>query len=373
MRIHWTYLLAGCVIVAMPGCGGSDDAASDGTGGGGYVQLPPDDSDPNAGGGPGGGGGGKAGRQGGGGGGRPGGGGGGRPTRPGGNAATPVPVSNGVVQITPETSRIVFVGKHTDAAKDDRTGGFEAFTGMAKVADGVVTAIEVEIDVKSVFTFNEGLTNHLKAPDFFEVNEFPNAKFTSSSIADGTVTGTLEMHGVSKEITFPATVTVSDDGMVLNSEFRINRFDFEMNGAKDSVVDEVAMAISVGKPTNKDEITGAAGGGGGRGGRGGGGGGRGGGRGGWDPMEMFEQQDANKDGKLSGDEISEQMERFIDRVDTNGDGEVSKEEMEAMAQRFQQRGGGGRGGRGGGGRRGGGGGRPAGDGDSGRSQRPGGE
>lgn len=380
MKIHWTYFLAACVVVAMPGCGGGDD--SGGTSGSGYVQLPPDDSDPNPGGaGPGGGGGGGGARSGGGG--RPGGGGGGRPGGGGSPAAvamTPVPVQGGMVEITPATSRIVFVGKHSDPQKPDpRTGGFEQFKGMAKVADGQVTEIEVDIDVTSIFTFSGGLTNHLKEADFFEVNEFPTAKFKTTSISGGTVTGNLELHGVTKEVSFPATVSVSDDGMTMTSEFVIDRFDFGMDGVKDRVVADVDMKIMVGAATNKEEIVGAASGGGGRGGGGRGGaggggrGGRGGGRGGFDPMQAFTTADANEDGKLSEDEIPEQMRNFLDRIDTNGDGEISKAEMEEMAKRFQgggRRGGGGGGGRGGGGR--GGGGRPGGS-DSGRQQRPGGE
>lgn len=381
MKSIFKCLLGACVIASLPGCGG--DAVEGIDTGEGYTILP---DGPVEGGGPPGGGGG--------GGGNNGGGGGAPETDPAAPAepaaasmvaGTPVPVENGSVAITPATSRIVFVGVHSDPAKPDpRTGGFENFKGMATVVDGNVQSIEVEIDVNSLFTFNPGLTGHLKNADFFETNEFPSAKFVSSAIADGNVTGDLTLHGVTKEVSFPATVMVSDEGMTMAADFTINRFDFEMNGVKDRVNNEVQMKIAVGKATNREEIIGSAGGGGGqrgggagrRGGGGGGRGGQGGGRAGFDPMQMFSTQDANADGKLTGDEIPERMRGRLDMIDTNGDGEITKAEMEEMAKRF---GGGGRGGAGGGrpggggGRPGGGGGRPGGDGGGGsdRPQRPG--
>lgn len=68
---------------------------------------------------------------------------------------------------------------------------------------------------------------------------------------------------------------------------------------------------------------------------------------------MFEQRDANKDGKLSGDEIPEQMAGRLEQIDTDKDGSVSRTEIETMMSRIRERGGVGRGGGDGGGRPGG--------------------
>lgn len=59
---------------------------------------------------------------------------------------------------------------------------------------------------------------------------------------------------------------------------------------------------------------------------------------------MFKDRDGNEDGKLSGNEIPEQMKARLSQIDTDGDGAISKAELEEMASRFQR--GGGRGGRG---------------------------
>ncbi len=52
---------------------------------------------------------------------------------------------------------------------------------------------------------------------------------------------------------------------------------------------------------------------------------------------MFERSDANKDGKLTGDEIPERMRERLNMIDTNGDGSIDKEEMKRMASRLGDR------------------------------------
>jgi HlyD family secretion protein len=52
------------------------------------------------------------------------------------------------------------------------------------------------------------------------------------------------------------------------------------------------------------------------------------------PRLDFAQLDKNKDGKLTKDELPEQMQQFFDRLDTNHDGVVSKQEFDEMMKRF---------------------------------------
>jgi Ca2+-binding EF-hand superfamily protein len=53
---------------------------------------------------------------------------------------------------------------------------------------------------------------------------------------------------------------------------------------------------------------------------------------------MFDTRDANKDGKLSGDEIPERMQGMLARVDKDGDGAISKEEMTKATEMMAGRG-----------------------------------
>lgn len=93
---------------------------------------------------------------------------------------------------------------------------------------------------------------------------------------------------------------------------------------------------------------GAGGSGGGPGGAPGAGGGQGGGGGGgrtFDPEAMWARNDANSDGKLSGDEIRGRTLENLAQIDTDGDGAVSKDEflanMAKMRAAFGAGGGGG--------------------------------
>ncbi|MFN9713166.1 MAG: EF-hand domain-containing protein [Planctomycetota bacterium] len=52
-------------------------------------------------------------------------------------------------------------------------------------------------------------------------------------------------------------------------------------------------------------------------------------------MRMLEARDKDKDGKLSGDEIPEQMRPRLSMIDENGDGSIDKSELEKMAARMQ--------------------------------------
>ena len=55
--------------------------------------------------------------------------------------------------------------------------------------------------------------------------------------------------------------------------------------------------------------------------------------------KMFESRDANKDGKLTGDEIPERMRERLSMVDKDGDGSISKSEFAAMTARMEEAGG----------------------------------
>lgn len=48
-------------------------------------------------------------------------------------------------------------------------------------------------------------------------------------------------------------------------------------------------------------------------------------------VEMIKKQDANNDGRIEKDEVSERMLPFFDRVDTDGDGAIDEKELQAMA------------------------------------------
>jgi polyisoprenoid-binding protein YceI len=155
------------------------------------------------------------------------------------------------IPLTPENTKIEFVGIHAGDKPDPRHGTFESFDGKAMIKGGRLASFDVTIETASLTTDIERLTNHLKSPDFFDVNEHPEATFRTTSIAysgDGasnvSVTGDLTLHGVTKSISFPATVT-TEDGLDFTAEFSIDRTEFGMNFSVERVVADVSLSVSI--------------------------------------------------------------------------------------------------------------------------------
>ena len=158
--------------------------------------------------------------------------------------------------INPENSKVEFVGSKVTGSHN---GSFKQFTGTIELAKEVdKSRVTIDIDTTSIVTDTDGLTTHLKTPDFFDVAKYPKANFTSTKIepattagATHTVTGNLDLHGVKKSISFPATIQVAPDAASVNAEFAINRKDFGINytgKANDLIRDEVVMKLTVKAP-----------------------------------------------------------------------------------------------------------------------------
>lgn len=157
--------------------------------------------------------------------------------------------------ITPDNSKIEFVGSKVTGKHD---GGFKSFSGAIDlVGDKAESSrVSVQIDMRSVFTDTDQLTGHLQTGDFFEVSKYPNSSFVSTKIepdaAKGSnsfnVTGDLEMRGVKRSITFPATISITPAEVAVNSEFAINRKDFGIvyaGKADDLIRDDVVIRLDL--------------------------------------------------------------------------------------------------------------------------------
>lgn len=165
----------------------------------------------------------------------------------------PVPVVDGTAELNPENSKIRFVGAHVGEKPDPRTGGFAKFSGKLSVDAGVLKGITFEIATDSLWTEIGGkLTTHLKSPDFLDTNEYPEIKFQSTQVVsqdDGkaAITGDLTLHGVTKAITIPATVSLGEDGVTLTADFTVDRAEFGMSTAVDKVEKAVTLTVVVGE------------------------------------------------------------------------------------------------------------------------------
>jgi len=156
-------------------------------------------------------------------------------------------------QITPQNSKIDFVGSKVTGSEN---GSFGNFSGQVDYTGAPENSrVNITINMDSVTTQSAGLDKHLKTADFFDVEKYPQATFVSTAIKPGgdkgathTITGNLTMHGVTKAITFPATIAVTPDTATVDSSFSVNRKDFGINyaGAADNLIrDDVVLTLHI--------------------------------------------------------------------------------------------------------------------------------
>ena len=152
---------------------------------------------------------------------------------------------------TPE-SEIRFVGSKVTGSHE---GGFKKFSGSFGVANGTLagTGQKITIDMNSVWSDDDKLTEHLKNEDFFNVSKFPESTFELTGLKQEEegkyqVSGNLTLTGTTKNITFPATVTVSGEKAAIHAKFDINRKDFGIayaGRADDLIRDEVVIELKL--------------------------------------------------------------------------------------------------------------------------------
>lgn len=167
--------------------------------------------------------------------------------------ASPQNVAGQKYLITSQNSKIEFIGSQVTGSHN---GSFQKFSGEIDYAGAPEKSrVSVTIDTPSIVADDPKLTEHLKTPDFFDVAKFPQATFVSTEIKAGgangashTVTGNLTMHGVTKSVTFPATINVTGDVANVDSSFSINRKDFEINyagPANNLIRDNVVLKLTI--------------------------------------------------------------------------------------------------------------------------------
>lgn len=167
--------------------------------------------------------------------------------------ASPAAAQGQKYLITPQNSKIEFIGSKVTGKEN---GSFGEFSGQVDYAGSPETShVSITIKTESITTNAPDLAKHLKTADFFDVAKYPEATFVSTAIKTGgekgathTVTGNLTLHGVTKAITFPATINVTPDAATVESSFSINRKDFGINyaGAADNLIrDDVVLTLHV--------------------------------------------------------------------------------------------------------------------------------
>ncbi len=111
-------------------------------------------------------------------------------------------------KVDPVHSRVGFRIRHIVGKV---SGTFAEFSGTVTVPDRAAAELasaSFTIKAASIDTANGDRDKHLRSPDFFDAERFPEIAFASTKIVakgDGRyeVTGKFTMHGVTREITLP--------------------------------------------------------------------------------------------------------------------------------------------------------------------------
>ena len=112
-------------------------------------------------------------------------------------------------------------------------------------------SFNVSVDAKTVDTDMEARDNHLRKPEYFDVEKYPKISFKSTKVTTTNKEGYLFLYGiitiknVSKEISFPFTQKNKDDGILFEGEFKLNRRDFGVGGKSFSIADDLTVELSI--------------------------------------------------------------------------------------------------------------------------------
>jgi polyisoprenoid-binding protein YceI len=151
-------------------------------------------------------------------------------------------------------SFIIFAVKHFDIGY--AYGRFNQCSGEFTLDDTTPAnnSFSLKIDAKSVDTNSADRDKHLRGPDFFDVEQFPEITFTSTAVEkteDGLkVTGNMTLHGQTKEMTMPLTLVGRGKNPFgktcagFLTKFRLKRSEFGMDAMLPGVGDDIAITFA---------------------------------------------------------------------------------------------------------------------------------
>jgi polyisoprenoid-binding protein YceI len=175
--------------------------------------------------------------------------------------ATTTGVPTGTWTIDPAHSKVGFAVKHMGIATV--RGEFAEFQGTLELGEDLsTTTARGTVKAASVNTNEPQRDAHLRSPDFFDAQTYPELTFESTRVEpmDGTtlsVIGDLTMHGVTREVELQAVLQGTDtdpwgnERVGLQVVGRLSRGDFGMTfnqvlgSGNVLVADKVQLALDI--------------------------------------------------------------------------------------------------------------------------------
>jgi polyisoprenoid-binding protein YceI len=130
-------------------------------------------------------------------------------------ATSTTELTAGTWGIDPLHSSLGFAVRHLLVGKV--RGTFESFNGAITIADDGTPSVTAEIAVASLHSGNEQRDAHVKAPDFFDVEQYPTATFVSTGVRPNgekyLVDGEFTLKGVTKPVSLDLEFNGVSPGM----------------------------------------------------------------------------------------------------------------------------------------------------------------
>jgi len=177
------------------------------------------------------------------------------------STTTATALPTGTWTVDPAHSKVGFAVKHMGIATV--RGEFTEFEGSLEIADDLSSAKAYgTVRAQSVDTNEPQRDDHLRSPDFFDVAQFPEIRFESTSIEalddeEFRITGKLTIHGETNDIVLHAALEGTDidpwgnERVGLEVTGQLSRGDYGMkfNQALGSgnmlVADKVKLALDI--------------------------------------------------------------------------------------------------------------------------------
>jgi polyisoprenoid-binding protein YceI len=168
---------------------------------------------------------------------------------------------SGTWSVDPAHSKVGFAVKHMGIATV--RGEFKDFQGTLEIADDLSSAKAYgTVKVESVDTNESQRDAHLRSPDFFDGEQYPELKFESTQIEalddeELRITGNLTLHGITNEVVLHADVQGTDVdpwgnervGLEVTGQLSRGDYDMKFNQALGSgnmlVADKVKLALDI--------------------------------------------------------------------------------------------------------------------------------
>jgi len=176
--------------------------------------------------------------------------------------ATTEQIEKDVFVIDTSTSTITWKGALVSGVKS-HIGTVLLKSGKGKFENATISTGEFVIDMTSIKDVdgNAQLETHLKSDDFFNVEKFPEAKFEllsfepAKTAGDFVAKGKLTIRDVTKDFTFPVTLSVEGQNMLrVVGKITFNRADYNVKygsssffkGLGDKVIsDKVELTLNL--------------------------------------------------------------------------------------------------------------------------------